>query len=267
MNTLRQYFFTDFFDKIYLLTMANRKERKNSVLKQFKEIGIYDELMDSGKFEIVETVPLPITQKAMNCMGMSGDIDFSYEVPNEHKIGQFMCASEHYKMIKRSLINGYERILILEDDVCFFKDFKYIMKALKEAPDNFKVLHLEGYYWPYGEMDAQPYLNALTPNIEDARWESSDNGFRLFCTAALIYSKQGMEEYCLTQEAKFQSPDHPTFYMSDSYSYTYPLIMQEKKSVFTSDILNYSIDIEENNVYLKYYDYNNYYHFINEHEE
>ena len=43
--------------------------------------------------------------------------------------------------------------------------------------------------------------------------------------------------------------------------------MQEKKSVFTSDMLNYSIDLEENNVYLEYYDYNNYYHFINEYEE
>lgn len=266
MKTVTQRF-VDYFDRIYLLTMANRKERKNCVLKQFKEIGIYDEIMNSGKFEIVETVPLPITQNAINHMGMSGDIDFSYDQPNVHKIGQFMCASEHYKMIKRSLINGYERILILEDDVCFLKDFKYIMKALNEAPENFNILHLEGYYWPYDDLDAERYLSVLTPNIEDARWECSDNGFRLFCTAALIYSRSGMEQYCYEQEAKFQSPDHPTFWMNDSYSYTYPLIMQEKKSVFTSDILNYSIDIEENNVYLRYYDYNNYYHFINEYEE
>ncbi len=266
MKTLNQRFI-DYFDKIYLLTMANRKERKYCVLKQFKEIGIYDELINSGKFEIVETVSLPITQNAMDHMGMSGDIDFSYDVANVHKIGQFMCASEHYKMVKRSLINGYERILILEDDICFFKDFTYIMKALNEAPEDFNILHLEGFYWPYNDLDETRYLNVLTQNIEEARWESCDNGFRLYCTAALIYSRSGMEEYCAAQESKFQSPDHPTFWMENSYAYTYPLIMQEKKSVLTSDILNYSNDIEDINVYLRYYDYNNYYHFINDYEE
>ena len=37
--------------------------------------------------------------------------------------------------------------------------------------------------------------------------------------------------------------------------------MQEKKSVFKSDILNNAVDIEKNNIYLKYYNYENYYHF------
>lgn len=259
--------FVDFFDKIYLLTMANRKERKNSVLKQFKEIGIYEDLINSGKFEIVETVQLPISQNAMNLLGQSEDIDFSYNESNVHRIGQFMCASEHYKMIKRSLINGYQRILILEDDVCFIKDFKYIMKALIEAPNDFNILHLEGYYWPYDELDLKIYLERLTPNIEDARWEISDEGFRLFCTAALVYSKKGMEEYCRVQEEKFQSPDHPTFNMNNSYSYTYPLIIQEKKSIFKSDILPNALDVEDYNIYLKYYDYNNYYHFFKQDEE
>jgi GR25 family glycosyltransferase involved in LPS biosynthesis len=257
---------TDYFDKIFLLTMANRKERKESVLRQFKEIGIYDEIINSGKFEIVETVTLPITQKALNCMGTSGDISFIYN-NNDQRIGQFMCASEHYKMIKRSLINGYERILILEDDVCFIKKFEYIMKALEEAPESFNILHLEGYYWPYDDSEEQAYSTLLTQNIEDGRWISSDEGLRLWCTAALIYSRHGMEEYCRVQEAKFQSPDHPTFWMGNSYSYSYPLIMQEKKTVFTSDIINYSSDIEEVNVYLKYYDYNNYYHFFKQDEK
>jgi GR25 family glycosyltransferase involved in LPS biosynthesis len=266
MKTVTQRFI-DYFDRIYLLTMANRKERKNCVLKQFKEIGIYDELIGSGKFEIVETVKLPISQHAINLLGQSEDIDFTYNEANVHRIGQFMCASEHYKMIKRSLINGYQRILILEDDVCFIKDFKYIMKALIEAPNDFNILHMEGYYWPYNELEENIYLERLAPNIEEGKWESCDNGFRLFCTAALIYSRNGMQEYCSVQENKFQSPDHPTFWMENSYAYTYPLIMQEKKSIFNSDILSNAEDVEDYNIYLKYYDYNNYYHFFKQDEE
>lgn len=265
MKTLKQNF-TDYFDKIYLLTMANRKERKNSVLKQFKTIGIYDELINSGKFEIVETVALPITQHALNCMGKSGDISFTYN-NDEQRIGQFMCASEHYKMIKRSLINNYERILILEDDVCFIKEFNYIMKALQEAPDDFNILHLEGFYWPGGEEDQQRYVSRLTQNIEEGKWISSEEGFRLYCTSALIYSRKGMEKYCEIQEKLFQSPDHPTFWMENSYSYSYPLIMQEKKSIFVSDILPGAGDVESYNVYLTYYDYNNYYHYFKQDEK
>lgn len=259
MKTLKERF-VDYFDKIFVLTMANRKERIESVIKQFKEISIYDDLVMTGKLEIVETVQLPITQKALNCMAESGDIRFTYN-NKEQRIGQFMCASEHYKIIKRSIINGYERILVLEDDVCFLKEFKYIMKALREAPDDFNILHLEGFFWPANEEQESRYLTRLTQNINDGKWVSSDEGFRLYCTAALIYSKTGMERYCSMQEKLFQSPDHPTFWMENSFSYSYPLVMQEKKSVFKSDILNNAVDIEKNNIYLKYYNYENYYHF------
>ena len=68
-----------------------------------------------------------------------------------------LCASNIIKWIKRSLINNY--ILILEDDVCFIKEFNYIMKALEEAPDDFNILHLEGFYWP-GEEDQHISSNA-----------------------------------------------------------------------------------------------------------
>lgn len=267
MKTLEKRF-VDYFDKVFLLTMANRKDRKNSVFKQLKEIGIYDELINSGKFEVVETVKLPITQNALDHMAKSGDISFTYANEQQH-VGQFMCASEHYKMVKRSLINGYERILILEDDVCFFKDFSKIMEALDRAPEDFKILHLEGYYWPCEKEDKARYVSFLTPNVDDGYWISTDNDFRLYCTAALIYSREGMREYCEIQENFFQSPDHPTFWMGNSYSYSYPLIMQEKKSIFQSDIIGSygTLDIEDINVYLTYYDYNNYYHFFEKQHE
>ena len=260
--------FVDYFDRIYLLTMANRKDRKYSVFEQLKAIGIYDELIKSGKFEVVETVKLPITQNALNCMAKSGDISFVYANDEQH-VGQFMCASEHYKMVKRSLINNYERILILEDDVCFFKDFSKIMDALDTAPDDFKILHLEGFYWPVEQEEKERCLSFLTPNVDEGYWINTEEGFRVFCTAALIYSREGMQEYCQIQENFFQSPDHPTFWMNNSYVYSYPLIMQEKKTVFHSDIIDneVSLDIEDVNIYLNYYDYNNYYHFYKQHEK
>jgi GR25 family glycosyltransferase involved in LPS biosynthesis len=52
--------------------------------------------------------------------------------------------------------------LVLEDDVCFFKEFKHIMKALRETPDDFNILHLEGFFLPANEEQKSRYLTHLT---------------------------------------------------------------------------------------------------------
>ena len=258
--------FSDYFDKVYVINLVNRPERKKFIEEQLKAIGIYDELVKADKLEWVEAIKLPLTQNAMDCMYQSGDVDFSY-ADNRQKVGQFMCSSEHYRVIKKSIYKGYDRILVLEDDICIMKKFEYIMRALEQVPDDFKLLHFEGFYWPIGDDDRNDYLSVMTETVEDGYWVPSEQ-MKLWCTAALAYSREGMEEYCEIQERKFISPDHPTFWMLDrSYAYSYPLIIQERKTELVSDIANYSDSVEDINVYLTYYDYNNYYHnsdFTNE---
>ena len=69
------------------------------------------------------------------------------------------------------------------------------------------------------------------------------------------------KRYCREQEKKFISPDHPTFWFTErSYAYSFPLIIQEKKTELNSDINEYGKGIEEINVYLTYYNYSDYYH-------
>lgn len=258
--------FSDYFDKVYIINLVNRPERKQFIEKELKTIGIYDELVAADKLEWVEAIKLPLTQKVMDCMYESGDVDFSYS-DNQQKLGQFMCTSEHYRVIKKSIYKGYNRILVLEDDVCIMKNFEYIMRALEQAPDDFKILHFEGFYWPMGDDDKNAYLSVMTETVDEGYWVPSEK-LKLWCTAALAYSREGMEEYCSIQERKFISPDHPTFWMLDrGYAYSYPLIIQESKMAFISDISPYASDVEDVNVYLTHYDYNNYYHnkdFINE---
>jgi len=258
MKTLSKKF-SDYFDKVYVINLVNRPERKKFIIDEFKKVGIYDDLMKEGKLEFVEAIRLPITQKAMDCMYMSGDVDFRYG-DNGQRVGQFMCASEHYRVIKKSVLKNYQRIMVFEDDVCFLKDFSYIMKAIDEAPDDFKILHFEGFYWPLSDEDRNSHLDSMTKTVEEGHWVPFEQ-LRLWCASALIYSREGMEEYCEWQERKFIGPDHPTFWITDKcYAYSYPLIIQECKQEFKSDIIDYSSDIENINVYLTYYDYNNYYH-------
>ena len=258
MKTLNSKF-SDYFNKVYIINLVNRPDRKKFVENELKSIGIYDDLVSNHKLEWVEAIKLPITQKALDCMYQSGDIDFCY-ADRKQKVGQFMCASEHYRVIKKSIYKGYERILILEDDVCIIKKFEYIMKALEQAPDDFQILHLEGFYWPESDEVKQMYIDALSTSPDEGKWLECTK-IKLWCTAALIYSREGMERYCREQEQKFISPDHPTFWFTErSYAYSFPLIIQENKIELNSDINEYGSGVEDVNVYLTYYNYSDYYH-------
>ena len=54
--------------------------------------------------------------------------------------GQFNCAYGHYKIISDSLLLGYDRILILEDDVAFLKDINLIQTYLDNIPKDADIV-------------------------------------------------------------------------------------------------------------------------------
>ena len=65
MKTLNTKF-SDYFDKVYIINLVNRPDRKKFVENELKSIGIYDELVSNNKLEWVEAIKLPITQKALD---------------------------------------------------------------------------------------------------------------------------------------------------------------------------------------------------------
>lgn len=250
----------DFFDKIYVLNLLERKDRRDFILSQFKAWGIYEELVSSGKLEIIEAIKLPwITEpivKSINDYGLG--IFYSYE---RHNVGLYNCTCEHYKIIKRSLLKGYEKILILEDDACFLKNYAQFIEALEKMPEEFKILHLEGYFWPNTNPSWDDCLSVLSDKIETAEWKSSVY-LPLWATGALIYSREGMKYYTESQENYARGVDYYTCALKDgSFFYSYPLVRQENKKSTSSDIAqNYSSEYEKSNVYLAKSDNNLYFH-------
>lgn len=252
--------FSDYFDKVYLINLLEREDRKNFIINELKSLGIYDELIETNKLEIVEAIKLPwITENIVKAFADNGTGNL-YSC-GSHNVGLYNCTCEHYKVMKKSMIKGYNRILILEDDACFLKDINAIIKALDTMPENFDILHLEGFYWPDGNYptweDARGFL-ADTPAT--ARWEPSTT-MALWATGGLIYSRQGMEKYMKKQEEFLTGVDYYTCQMRENcYFYTYPLIRQENKSETTSDIATYTDGYEVNNVYLSKCNKDEYYH-------
>lgn len=104
---------TDFFDKIYCINLEHRTDRWELALKEFKKIGIEN---DVTRFNGV------------------------YNKDN----GNLGCTLSHYNVIKDAKDNNYERILIFEDDVLFLdNDVSLIENTLDQLNNiNYDIFYL-----------------------------------------------------------------------------------------------------------------------------
>ena len=251
----------DYFDKIYVLNLLEREDRRQFIVGELKAWGVYDRLISDGKLEIIEAIKLPwVKEPVVKAVNDNGFGTFrSYGV---HNVGLYNCTCEHYKIIKRSLLKGYNRILILEDDACLLKDMPRFLEALDTMPQSFKILHLEGYYWPNAQFPTwDDALSVLSDNLDTAEWKSCQL-LPLWATGALIYSKEGMKYYTESQERYAMGVDYYTCVLQDdAFFYSYPLVRQEDKKETSSDIAaKYSSEYEKSNVYLAKSDRALYYH-------
>lgn len=251
--------FYDYFDKIYVLNLLENKERRDFIINQFKAWGVYEKLYANNKLEIVEAIKLPwIDKKVVEMMGQLGHGDV--KSLDGYNVGAYNCACEHYKILKRSLMKGYNRIMVLEDDVCLLKDYNAFVNILETMPNQFDILHLEGFLFP--PDDRRGYFRDLMANtLEDGVWKDSSL-MKMWDAGGLIYSKHGMEVVTNGQATELKLADHYTFWHTDNcYFYSYPLMIQEYKNVLKSDIISlYADDFENDNVLLDKIDMSLYYH-------
>ena len=245
---------SDYVDKVYIINLLQRTDRRHFMEEQLKELGFYDDLMLRNKLEIVDAVKFP---------GFNNEVLKTFNEQNNSKIGTtglYFCATEHYRILKRALYYGYERILILEDDACFYKDTDKLFDALDNAPKDFDILHIEGYYFPDNFSPTEnDWLNVLSDTPENATWHNIGL-FRLWAAASLFYSKHGMEVITKEQERIFSGSDIPTFYAEKNcYFYTYPLVIQENKDILSSDITKYVKGASSTNIYERKIDRDKFY--------
>lgn len=242
---------TDFFDKIYFLNLIDNSERRDFFIEQTKILGIYDELNSSDKFEIVESVKIPfLTPEDTNILMPSC----------EGKTGLMLCTFEHFKIMKRALYNGYKHILIIEDDICFNKDLDFLLNAIKNAPEDYNLLHLEGFYWP-NDNDDYEHLLSMLDDKHNAKWKSSEEQF-LWDTGSIAYSKQGMEDFCNTFTENRWFCDYITgIYRNKAYFYSYPLMIQENS--FKSNISSSNEGKNSTNFYQSKINYDDFFKYKN----
>jgi GR25 family glycosyltransferase involved in LPS biosynthesis len=121
-----------FFDKIFYINLDKDTDRDAKMIEQFKRYNITNYERVSGT--VWDVVP-----------DISFWRNFNQDVSNEkYVLGSLGCRNSHWRITKMSLERGYNRILILEDDVIFTEDPHEILENNKNKLDNWDMLYFGG---------------------------------------------------------------------------------------------------------------------------
>ena len=245
----------DSFGHIYVLTMSNRKERRELMMHQFNALNIPLPDTDS-RIRWFYGTPFPYNSIIADAFNRSKKGRFTK--PNEYD-----CSRNHYSMIKICYDLGYERVLIFEDDVLFLKDINIWNDYLKNIPEDFDIIQGSGFT---ADKRIQEYIS--NANSKKQYWFKHKN-VGLWNTAFYALSRRGMEFYLTFMEnVSFWVADGPIYKaplsenLINTYASAIPLTIQADKNIISSDIRdgkNDTIDYNNQNEYEKNINLNDYF--------
>ena len=112
------------FDKIYVLSLPSFKDRYKFVYKQLKDLNLDHQFIWGTDFG-------NITTDAKGCKIQYPNLwDYDEEATGR----DFSCTINHYNAVYQAYEFGFEKILIMEDDICLIKDKKLIKSVLNTIP-------------------------------------------------------------------------------------------------------------------------------------
>jgi len=108
-----------YFDKIYCINLKKRMDRWEETVKIFREHRL---IVD--RFEAID-----------------GD-NIIFDNNKMISPGEYGCLMSHLNIIHNACINGYDKILIFEDDIELHENFNEIsIKFMEEVPSNWDMIY------------------------------------------------------------------------------------------------------------------------------
>ena len=130
----------NYFDKIYCLFYTPYIKRKQLMQFQLDRVGI----LNSNIFEWYYT------------FGNKIDKDFNQYIHDKKCKNDWIINVSitlgHYKIIRDAYYKGYNKILILEDDIRFLKDLNKIKQILDNRPQNINVIMYDKFIFNYNML-------------------------------------------------------------------------------------------------------------------
>lgn len=175
------------------------------------------------------------------------------------KANEYDCARNHYNIVKSSYDLGYERVLILEDDILFMKDTDKFIEYLNNMPADYDILQ-------FGGFTTDPKWTEYKNSSDELWLKHRDVG--IWNCSMYALSRKGMEYFIVFMDKIFCVADMPLYKapINDKIINTYisrePVVIQADKNKVASDIRNATndtIDYTTQNVYEHGINLNDYY--------
>ena len=128
---------TKYFDRICCFHYLPQKDRLPIIERELKRVGI----LDSGIFEFHYSFPSPFDAVMRNAVELK-NVNFT----NEHARATTNMTIAFYGLVKRYAWLGYERVLVLEDDVLFIHDLRKIKVLLDHMPNSYDFIQFDRAY-------------------------------------------------------------------------------------------------------------------------
>ena len=182
------------FDGMYCIHYIPYKERKPHLDAEFKRI----KMLDAKNFHWAYTVDSPfyddVYEKEIALQDREG-------VPK----GSLIVSLEHLRCIKIAYGLGYNRILMMENDVTFIKDLDLIQKYLENIPEDADVIYFDYIFGLSKELDRyqeqkQKKINDYYCDLESLK--------RIWSAGCYSLSRKGMEYVIKNQEYLICGPEH-----------------------------------------------------------
>ena len=191
----------DIFNHIYCLHYLPASDRLPKLKDELKRVGI-DENADY--FSWVYDYPTPLLDNVYK----DNRLNMNTALKSSSREYIKRVSMKHYEIAKEAYALGYERILILENDVRFHKDLDYINTMLSKMPDTDVVMFdkmvcsapLEGTKY-------KKYVKTLPENALYGDMNASEVFF-IFCSCYVL-NRKAMKRIIELHEKGLLPPDTP----------------------------------------------------------
>lgn len=182
------------FDAVYCLSLASNVKRREDMEKELRRVGIAQSRL----------LKMKITVKNAFYKHIWSNPDFPTERWWIHNSSALNATMGHYEIMKECLDLGYERVLIMEDDIRFLKDIAAVKSIIDAMPKSDIVL-LDKFI----PISKEQYLNSLeTEKIND--YFSDFSKVKIWGVSCYAVTKKAMEVMTRNQELRYVPADHVT---------------------------------------------------------
>ena len=122
------------FDHVYCIHFTGNPDRLPAITAEFRRVG----LLQSGIFDFVYNSPDPWESAIVaSCPLVSTE-----PVSNAAFVNLGLCTA---RILREALCRGFSRILILENDIRFFKDLARLERTFAATPDGFDIVQYDKF--------------------------------------------------------------------------------------------------------------------------